>query len=38
MPLGMKVTDVKMQAGKVVIQAAYDASAAGDVLAPYYDN
>ena len=38
MPLGMKVTDVRMQTGKVVIQAAYDASAADDVLAPYYDN
>lgn len=38
MPLGLKVTDVKMQAGKVVIQAAYDAAHKEDVLAPYYDS
>ena len=41
LPFGARFTDVKMQAGKVVITAAYDAAAAQqneDVLAPYYEN
>ena len=38
MPFGLRVTDTKMQAGKVVITATYDASAgSSDVLAPYYE-
>ncbi|MDY6267714.1 MAG: DUF2993 domain-containing protein [Selenomonadaceae bacterium] len=38
MPLGLRVTDTKMQAGKVVITAEYDANAQNaDVLAPYYE-
>ncbi len=38
MPFGLRVTDTKMQAGKVVITAMYDANAgSSDVLAPYYE-
>ena len=39
MPLGLRVTDVKMQAHKCVITATYDPEAAQhpDVLAPYYE-
>lgn len=39
MPLGLRVTDVKMEAGKCVITADYDPEAAADpdVLAPYYE-